>query len=599
MKKFQKTILFFLFFTLFLLATNFVFALEINYPKVPGATPPQDFINTASPEQIPSLYIKYILNLTFWASGIIVLGVLLWAGIHYLTSGGKAETMLGARQQISAAFLGILILLSAFIILNILNPQLLILKVAKVEMATTTERTIVPLPAITTDMTRTAIDTELPLGKILDDYLFASSTMRAIKDNATTTLDIANTLKKQNNDLSVTVHQCNCGEAMPTDCGQCPCCGGPCNCDVCTNERGTIENIEKKNLQKIDELKEQQKISIEKLKGVKIELAKLERIERFMKDCPMWRVGSLAQFFYDKDFYIAQKWTLRNVKFWESIVIGEDWVTLYCPVSGTILGETPGIPSESIVKELPPVEAPSAEQQMACTTKIPAGEIIDRAKRIANRLINRLEALIDLDRQMILQVDVMHISVSMCSSQDPRCCTKCVLVGEACACMCVPCGVCNGYGNACPWAQIDEQADKITEIQKKIEVVVNETKEDNIGIVPIIDKIVPNLLDDLDKIVRKPLKECITDIPVENAAETTEPQVMVSDCESAVRAVGPDGVVIQKCCLTEQQFQNCLLKCYLKAGQDYENCLNDCLKATNNEEISICNHSLNFYCCGM
>ena len=111
----------------------------------------------------------------------------------------------------------------------------------------------------------------------------------------------------------------------------------------------------------MDELKEQQNISIEKLKVMKIELGKLERLERFMKECPMWRVGSLPQFLYDKDFYIAQKWTLRNVQFWEKIIIGEDWVTLYCPVSGTILGETPVISAESITSELPPVEPPSAE----------------------------------------------------------------------------------------------------------------------------------------------------------------------------------------------------------------------------------------------
>jgi len=164
MKKNQKIKLLFIFLGLFLLGTGFVFALEINYPKVPGALSPQEFLQSASasPEQIPSLYIKYIFNLFFWVSGIIVLGVLLWAGFRYLTSAGNTETTIIARGQITSAFLGILILLSSFIILNILNPQLIILKLPKIEPVKVIQRTEVPLPATTTEMTRTAIDTELP-----------------------------------------------------------------------------------------------------------------------------------------------------------------------------------------------------------------------------------------------------------------------------------------------------------------------------------------------------------------------------------------------------------------------------------------------------
>jgi len=591
MKKNQKIKLLFIFLCLFLLGAGFVFALEINYPRVPGAVPPQEFLQSASasPEQIPSLYIKYIFNLFFWVSGIIILGVLLWAGFRYLTSAGKTETTINARGQITSAFLGILILLSSFIILNILNPQLIILKLPKIEPVKVIERTEVPLPAITTEMTRTAIDTELPLGKLLDDYLFASSTMSAVRKNATTTLDITDTLRKQSEDLKNKTDKCSCSQTKP----QCsPCVSGKsCTCDTCDSVRNDIENTERNNLQKLDELKEQQKISIDKMKEVKIELAKLRRIEQFIKECPTYRISSLPQFLYDKDFYIAQNWTLRDVKFWEKIIIGEDWVTLYCPVSGTILGETPGIPAESITEELLPVEPPSAEQQMACTTKIPVGEIIDRAERIASRLINRLETLIDLGRQMIQAVDEMHVLVSQCTSQIPRCYSICIPTEYGCIEECV--------GSPCPSDKIAQQAQKIAEIQEKIKVVVNEENEQNIGIIPVVDKVVPKLLEDLDKLVRRPTKECITDVPVENAAETTEPQVILSDCESAVRAVGPNGVIIQKCCLTETAFKGCLQQCYLKSGQDYEKCLNDCLKNTNNEEVSICNHKINFYCCGL
>ena len=104
--------------------------------------------------------------------------------------------------------------------------------------------------------------------------------------------------------------------------------------------------------------------------------------------------------------------------------------------------------------------------------------------------------------------------------------------------------------------------------------------------------------EDLDNLVRRPVKECITDVPVTEVEQTTAPQVILSDCESAVRTAGPEGVIIQKCCLTETQFQNCLRDCYLKYGQTYQTCLSNCLRGAG-DEISICNHSLNFYCCGM
>ena len=260
-------------------------------------------------------------------------------------------------------------------------------------------------------MTRTAIDTELPLGKILDDYLFSSTTMNKIKDNSNKTAGIAETLKTQAPALSSAVSGCSCHMTNPDPpCNSCGSCSPiKCTCDPCLLVRSSIETNEVSNLKKLDELKKQVTAAndgtIELLKDVKTQLGKLQRIERFMKECPMWRVGSLAEFFYDKDFYSAQKWTLRNVQFWENIIIGEDWVTLYCPVSGTILGETPEIPNASTTLELPPVEPPSSEEQMACTTKIPVGEIIDRAERIANRLIANLESLINLDRQLEQAID--------------------------------------------------------------------------------------------------------------------------------------------------------------------------------------------------
>ena len=90
---------------LFFLGSGFVLALEIDYPRIPGAVPPQEFISTASPEEILPLYVLYIFNFAIWLSGLIAFGVMVYAGIRFLTAGGKPEAIASAKNQISSALI--------------------------------------------------------------------------------------------------------------------------------------------------------------------------------------------------------------------------------------------------------------------------------------------------------------------------------------------------------------------------------------------------------------------------------------------------------------------------------------------------------------
>lgn len=605
MKKILKIIIF-LFFIFFVLKSDFAFALEINYPRIPGVEAPQDFINTAPKEQILGLYIKYFVHLIIWLSGILLLGSLIVGGVRYLTSAGNPEKIIAARQQISASFLGALILLSSVLILNILNPEIITLNFSELEPPKVLEKTKITPPATTTEFTRTSIDVELPLGPAIEDHLFSTSSRENIRINASTTLDIATKLRDQSNELVQEAQGCNCSQAYTRGCPVCPGCADPCTCDTCANQRAIIEELEEKNLQKIDELKEEQRISILLLKKLKIDLGRVERIEEFMNSCPLEKLASLASFLYNKDYYMNQKWFLRNVPFWKEIIVGDDWATFYCPVSGTILGEMAPIDVSKITEETPPTEPPTALNQAACPTKIPVGEIIDRTKRIANRLINRLETLIELDKEMIKAVDQLHVLVSECSSQKPHCCTLCILTIYGCKIVgCVNDSMWTSsiqipeYGT-CPYDSLLKQAKDISKIQKEIEIVVKEESEANIGIFPLVNRIIPNLLKDLRERVRTPMGECIKDVPATEEVEVSEqPYNNIVVCESAKRSSGEEQSVIQNCCFQETEFQNCLQSCYLKAAKDYEKCLNDCLKNTKNEEIAACIHKFNFFCCGM
>lgn len=66
-----------------------------------------------------SLYI-YIISI----AGVIALAALIIGGILYLTSAGDPEKLSKAKKQILAAFLGIIILLSSYLILRTINPDL-------------------------------------------------------------------------------------------------------------------------------------------------------------------------------------------------------------------------------------------------------------------------------------------------------------------------------------------------------------------------------------------------------------------------------------------------------------------------------------------
>ncbi|MCX6759525.1 MAG: pilin [Candidatus Nealsonbacteria bacterium] len=101
--------------------------LEIVYPKVPGATATPETVATGLPE-----YVNYIFRFAVIVIGLIIFGVLVYNGVIYLTSVGDPSKMTDARTGIFAGFLGAIILLSAYLIFNTINPQLTILKMEEV-----------------------------------------------------------------------------------------------------------------------------------------------------------------------------------------------------------------------------------------------------------------------------------------------------------------------------------------------------------------------------------------------------------------------------------------------------------------------------------
>lgn len=124
-QKKQKLLLILTSFLLLFACFSFVFALETEYPDAGG----DKITETTTFSQ----YVRYLFNFSIALAGIIAFGVMVFSGIKIITSPDQPETVKDARTKIIGAFLGIIILLSSYLILTTLNPQLSVLDLKEIK----------------------------------------------------------------------------------------------------------------------------------------------------------------------------------------------------------------------------------------------------------------------------------------------------------------------------------------------------------------------------------------------------------------------------------------------------------------------------------
>jgi len=98
-------------------AFSVVFALEVAWPNSPAGTPLNDTSNLTD-------LIKYLYEWGIAIGGLAVFIALVIAGFQYLTSMGDPGKMKEAKERITSAFLGLVLLLGSWLILNTINPGL-------------------------------------------------------------------------------------------------------------------------------------------------------------------------------------------------------------------------------------------------------------------------------------------------------------------------------------------------------------------------------------------------------------------------------------------------------------------------------------------
>jgi len=93
--------------------------LNLNYPKFGGF----DLNENQNLNEIVAWFYYFIVGI----AGLSVFVMLVWGGFSWLTSAGSPTKISDAKDKISSAFLGLLIILGSYLILRLINPELTML----------------------------------------------------------------------------------------------------------------------------------------------------------------------------------------------------------------------------------------------------------------------------------------------------------------------------------------------------------------------------------------------------------------------------------------------------------------------------------------
>ena len=106
-----------------LFCAQIVLAAEVNFkPQI--TLPGSDFEKGVTTTPSIAKYVQGIYNYAIGIVGILAAVVLMWGGVVWLTSGGSAERVNSAKSWIGAALSGLVLVLTSYLILNTINPDL-------------------------------------------------------------------------------------------------------------------------------------------------------------------------------------------------------------------------------------------------------------------------------------------------------------------------------------------------------------------------------------------------------------------------------------------------------------------------------------------
>jgi len=144
------------------ISSSFVLAaekeLETEYPEIEGEKITKE---TTLPE-----YVKYIFKFSFIIVAVAALAVLIYGGFRYLFSAGSPAAKSEAISWLSGGILGLILLLSSYLILITINPELIILEIPGLGEYQPGTSTTPSSPEI-----EKTIHQEIPIGTLVENLL--------------------------------------------------------------------------------------------------------------------------------------------------------------------------------------------------------------------------------------------------------------------------------------------------------------------------------------------------------------------------------------------------------------------------------------------
>lgn len=100
----------------------FASKLNLTYPKFGGFD-----INDPKQQSLPGI-VAWLYVFIVGISGLAAFVMIVWGGVQWMTSQGNPTAIGDAKDKIKMALLGLLLVLASFLILQIINPELTLLK---------------------------------------------------------------------------------------------------------------------------------------------------------------------------------------------------------------------------------------------------------------------------------------------------------------------------------------------------------------------------------------------------------------------------------------------------------------------------------------
>ena len=543
--------------------------LEVDYPNIMGEAP------QTVQDGLPS-YVKYIFNFAIAISGILAFGSLVYGGVLYITSGTDPSKLKSAKDQITGAFFGIVLLFASFMILVTINPKLLDFDFGPLTPVDLGEYSAYTAPD---REVLTLVVAKLPLGAKMTTASVWEEERTEELENLITEFETflkeeinMNDSNLENDDfhrisdlnkyLKTVADECRCEntKALCTkpQSGSMPigCSGDPCeNDDGGPSARERIDDILAIDRNKIESLKAFGEEISEHEDILREEIRVFQKIEGEIISCRTQNQGLMTL----NDLLLAKQQfeELGN----QVLEItgdynepGDNALTFYCPVGGTIY-DAPYLPQKLEELSEEPVFAgnvasPYEPQLISCHTKIPTGETIDQLRELAVVMAFKLEELSRLTTQMAQRVQEITELTSQCNrtSCQPSC--NCIPNPWFGCCTPIPCGPmvafcrsrclqaiggCNG--EACPVTEITQKSEDIRETEEKILDIIEE--------IQIIFPDIPYYTEDPENLIN--LHNLDTAVRLCFDPDPNDPKSLLLSCESAKGNYGPDGGIMTNC----------------------------------------------------